>query len=62
MGLALDEPRDGDHRYEIDDLLWVIAEDQTELTDPSKGFRVDYRTSWGRSGFVVSRVGATGCC
>ena len=63
MGLALDEPRDEDLRYEVDDLLWVVRrDDQASIMNGAQGLRVDYQSSWGRAGFVVSRVGAGASC
>lgn len=61
MGMALDEPKEEDLRFETDGLLWVITpQDQEQLLAGAQGFEVDYIDDWTGSGFVVRRVGAGG--
>lgn len=59
MGLVLDEQKDTDEVFIMDDLTFVVGED----LDQFEGFKVDYMDSFLRKGFVVNVMGfASGSC
>lgn len=65
MGLVLDEPREKDQIFEVDNLKMIIAGD---LLEELGSVNVDYRDSVWRSGFSISSSnalksgGGSGCC
>ena len=62
MGVALDELRDGDKQYQIDDIVMVIAgADADSILGGAEAIRVDWSKGWMGSGLTVSRVGSAAC-
>jgi len=64
--MALDEPQDSDHRYDVDGITWLVPQKDHDYIMGGDGPRVDHVTGWFGSGFSVSRrgghTGQAGCC
>jgi len=54
MGVALDEPRDTDHSVEVDGLNFLFDDGERDELLRRGGLRLDHRTGWWGSSFVVS--------
>mgnify|MGYP003762541727 CR=1 FL=1 len=50
FGLALDEPKEDDVKYEVDDFTFVMEE---HIDETFNSFTIDYSNSWIRRGFSV---------
>ena len=61
MGVALDEPRSSDQRIDVDDLTFVVDEGETHEVLRRGGLRVEHRTGWWGSSFVVTPT-YDSCC
>jgi len=49
LGLALDEPKDGDDKISLGKLTFLIEKNMTQI----EKIKIDYRDSWMGKGFVV---------
>ncbi len=54
MGLALDEPRNNDEQIAVDDLTFVVDENERTEVLRRGGLKVEHRTGWWGSSFVVT--------
>lgn len=61
MGLALDEPRTNDERIEVEDLTFVVDESERHEVLRRGGLKVEHRTGWWGSSFVVTPTYGA-CC
>ena len=59
FGLALDEPKDGDENFKVDEFNFVI---ESGLSDNYGKFTVDYSDNWLRRGFNVTPDRSGGGC
>jgi hypothetical protein len=61
LGLALDEPRDGDTTFEVDGLTFLMAENEERLLGNGRDVRVDYFEDGFGRGFHVSTTLSSSC-
>ena len=62
MGLALDEPRDDDHCYDIEGLKFLVGAHDSSYITGGNGVKVEYTKSFFGEGFFVSMLGHAGSC
>jgi len=61
MGLALDEPRDTDETLEVEGLSFLLDGSERDEILRRGNLRVDHRTGWWGSSFVVSPAHGAPC-
>lgn len=61
MGLALDEPRNTDRTLDVDGVEFLLDESEHDEMMRRGGLRVDHRTGWWGSSFVVSPTYGAAC-
>jgi hypothetical protein len=62
MGLALDEPKEDDKKYEVEGLSFIIDKDVTDALRHYGNVSIDYNDRpFFAKGFQVSLTGAASC-
>jgi hypothetical protein len=62
MGLALDEPKTDDEKFEVKGLSFVMAKDVTETVKSYGNVTIDYQDRpFFMKGFQVGLTGASSC-
>ena len=65
MGLALDEPKEGDQSFDVGGITWLVSQRDAPFVLAGEGVRVDHRKeAWG-AWFNVTPIHhafAGGCC
>ena len=65
MGMALDEPKDGDTSIEVAGITWLVSERDAPQVLAGDGIRVDHRKEQWGAWFNVTRIHPAfsgGCC
>ena len=60
--MALDELRENDTKHTIDDLSFVVADDERESVFGTSGVLIDYKDNWLGAGFTFNSLDYTSSC
>ena len=60
--MALDEPKDDDHRIDENDMTFVMAPDVETIVNQNGGLSIDYVDDGYRKGYTVNLGSAGGDC
>jgi len=60
--MALDEPKEDDHRVEVENLTFLLGPDVAQIADQSGGVYIDYVDDGYRKGYTVQLASHGGGC